>query len=107
MRATACGYWQESCMKDQRNRWRRRLTGGLVAALLGTAAALTVVTPAHADLACTVTVRAIRWPTIDGHARWDVEASVTNTDVTTSTNWIAFLYFPYSSGAVVPQYWNV
>jgi hypothetical protein len=78
-----------------------------VATLLGAVGALTIVSPAHAAAACSLTFRANAWPTIDGRARWDVEATIANTGTSPSTNWTAFISFPYSSGAVVPQYWNV
>jgi hypothetical protein len=94
-------------MTDRRVRLRRRLTAWLAAALLGAAGALTFVTPAHAAATCTVTLRAIAWPTIDGQARWDVEATMTNTSMAQSLGWTALIAFPYSSGAVIPQYWNV
>lgn len=88
-------------------RRRRRLTARLLAALLGVAGALTVVTPAHAAATCTVTFRAIPWPAMGGAARWQVDATMTNTGAAQSTAWTASIHFPYADGAVVPQYWNV
>lgn len=94
-------------MTDRRVRLRRRLTAWFAATLLGAVGALTIVTPAHAATTCTLTLRAIAWPAADGHARWDVEAALTNTGTTQSLSWLTLIHFPYSSGAVVPQYWNV
>src|SRR4051794_11994929 len=93
-------------MTDRRVHWRRRLTAWLVAAVLGAAGALSVVTPAHAaETTCTVTFRQIYWPAIEGRARWMVEGTMTNTGTANSTNWWLGIHFP--AGAVVPLYWNV
>ena len=87
-------------------RGRRRLTAWLVAALLGVGGALTGVTPASAASTCNVTFRVNYWPTIDGQPRWQVDTTITNTGTAPALTWLTLLYFPYSSGATVPQYWN-
>src|SRR5689334_6238939 len=92
-------------MTDRRVRRRQRLTAWLVAALLGAGGALTVVTPAHAASTCTLTFDYLAWPASDGRARWQVNATFTNTGTVQSTNWMAFLAFP--TDATIPQYWNI
>jgi hypothetical protein len=76
-----------------------------VAAVLGAAGALSIVTPAHAAATCTLTFRPIAWPALDGRARWQLDVQVTNTGTVNSTSWGALISFP--SDAVIPQYWNV
>ncbi|WP_440072516.1 cellulose binding domain-containing protein [Streptosporangium sp. OZ121] len=92
-------------MTDRRVPLRRRLTAGLVAVLLGTVGALTIVTPARAAVTCTLTFKANAWPTIDGQVRWQVDATLTNVSAMPSTDWRTAIRFP--SGSVIPQYWNV
>ncbi|MEU8378547.1 cellulose binding domain-containing protein [Streptosporangium sp. NPDC048865] len=92
-------------MTDRRVPPRRRLTAWLVAVLLGTVGALTVVTPARAADTCTFTFRANAWPTIDGQVRWQVDATLVNVSAKPSTDWVTTIRFPVD--AVIPQYWNV
>ena len=87
-------------------RVRRRLTALLVAVLVGTGGAVAVVGPAQAVGTCTLTIKSTPWPNATTPARWIVEAKLSNTGATSSTNWLTLIRFPYAAGAVVQQFWT-